>query len=181
MGAGKKVQQVFTKVDLIGFKMYNSKKKKNIFKLLDSSIQKEVTTKTGKVNKKFVTTGVVCGSGNFSMRIPNLKKHVETILGITFSTRKQYMMKINIDDVGNKTQKNIKVTDLCNILATLLNYKEHESMFKSPISASDASASDASASGASASGASASATSQDSISDSTRWFYNSEEALYLTF
>ena len=159
---------------LIGFNMYNSKKKKNIFKLLDSSIQKEVTTKTGKVNKKFVTTGVVCGSGNFSMRIPNLKKHVETILGITFSTRKQYMMKINIDDVGNKTQKNIKVTDLCNILATLLNYKEHESMFKSPISASDAS-------DASASGASASATSQDSISDSTRWFYNSEEALYLTF
>ena len=107
------------------------------------------------------------------MRIPNLKKHVETILGITFSTRKQYMMKINIDDVGNKTQKNIKVTDLCNILATLLNYKEHESMFKSPTSAS--------ASGASASGASASAASQDSISDSTRWFYNSEESLYLTF
>jgi len=161
---------IFNKNELVGFNIYIPKRQEIVFKLLD--ITKQVKkTKGGKVNKKFINRGVVCGGGNIRMRIPNLQKDIEKILGIK-------LVKESIKIIHFNGDNKVKLSDLCNMLSILLRYKEYEGLFK-PIDDIDESSGAGTSASASAS-ASVSASASSGTSD-IKWFYNYEESLFLKF
>ena len=144
---------LYNKNSILGFSLYNTKKHKIMFKLLDNSTQIK-KTKGGKINKKFINRGVVCGSGNARTRVGLLKRDIENILDITLLKTKK-----NITHYLPLHTKLI-LGDLCKILSIILRYKEHEHLFI-PSAVGGAVGT--------------------SIDSNIKWFYNFEESLFLKF
>ena len=117
------------------------------------------------------------------MKKGRLIQDIEIILGIygtDFALYKNYYNKKDNDTYEKKTisKGNIfsKVVS-CELLSLLLRYKEYESLFVPPSSASSA----ASAASDSSSASDSSDSSSDTTVQLTKYFYNYEQALYLTF
>ena len=111
----------FKKQPLLGLSVFNSKKNKINFKLLDYKSTITQVTKGGKQNKKFILTGVVCGAGNIRMKKPKLQKDVESLL--------QTSLFISSKKTPYSSNPSISKAEFCELLSLLLRFKEYGTLF----------------------------------------------------